>query len=69
MKRNDSAVRRETGVNLRDIRSGLLDFPDRNGNFEYFLCWKLGEKDVQYWHPIDEGFIGRKPLAVLAEYF
>lgn len=40
----------ETGVILRDLRSGLIDFPARQGNVEYYLCWRLGEKDIDYWH-------------------
>jgi hypothetical protein len=56
------------GVILRDIRTGLLDFPARDGHFEYFLCWRLEEKDIGYWHQVNDGFVGRRPLAVLAEY-
>ena len=59
----------DTGVILRDLRSGLLDFPAQEGEFEYLLCWRSGEKDIDYWHPINDGFSGRRPLAVLAEYF
>jgi len=59
----------ENGVILRDIRSGLLDFPARQGKLDYFLCWCLGEDDILYWHLVNDGFIGRKPLAILGEYF
>ncbi len=58
----------DTGVILRDIKSGLLDFPASEDNFEYFLCWRLGEDEISSWHPINEGFIGRRSLAVLNEY-
>lgn len=58
-----------TGVLLRDLRTGLLDFPAKQDNFNYFLCWKLSDTDVDYWHQTNDGFIGRRPLAVLAEYF
>lgn len=58
-----------TGVILRDIRNGLLDFPACTGDVHYFLCWKLGEKDIEYWHLCTDGFVGRRPLAVLDEYF
>ncbi|HEY9773258.1 MAG TPA: DUF2203 domain-containing protein [Planktothrix sp.] len=58
----------EIGVILRDIRTGLLDFPAREGAFEYFLCWKLDDEEISYWHPIHEGLRGRKPLSVLPEY-
>jgi hypothetical protein len=59
----------ETGVILRDLRTGLLDFPAKQGKFEYFICWKLSDPDVEYWHQVHDGFIGRRPLAVLSEYF
>jgi len=58
-----------TGVILRDLRTGLLDFPARQDNFDYFLCWKLSDTDIDYWHLQNDGFIGRRPLAVLSEYF
>lgn len=58
----------DCGAILRDLRSGLLDFPAREGEFEYFLCWRLSDDDISHWHLINDGFIGRKPLAVLIEY-
>jgi hypothetical protein len=57
------------GVILRDLRTGLLDFPARQDKFDYFLCWKLSDTDIDFWHLQNDGFIGRRPLAVLAEYF
>ena len=59
----------ETGVLLRDLRTGLLDFPARQEKFGYLLCWKLSDSDIESWHLINDGFIGRRPLAVLSEYF
>ncbi len=59
----------DCGVILRDIRSGLLDFPARKGKVDYFLCWRLGEKGIDFWHLENDGFQGRRPLAVLDEYF
>ena len=59
----------ECGVILRDIRSGLLDFPAKKGAVDYYLCWRLGERDIDYWHLENDGFQGRRPLAVLDEYF
>lgn len=58
----------EQGVMLRDLRSGLLDFPAREGSFEYLLCWRLSDPDITTWHLINDGFTGRKPLSVLIEY-
>jgi hypothetical protein len=59
----------DTGVILRDIKSGLLDFPARSNNFDYYLCWRLGESEIGYWHLTNDGFTGRKPLVVLEDYF
>ena len=58
-----------TGVILRDIRTGLLDFPAQQGDVEYFLCWQRSEEIIEHWHLANDGFAGRRPLAVLKEYF
>jgi hypothetical protein len=52
----------EAGVQVKDVDEGLLDFPARRGDEDVLLCWKLGEDEVTYWHGLDEGFAGRKPL-------
>ena len=52
----------QQGIVLRDPESGLVDFPARRGGEEIFLCWRLGEDRVGYWHGPDSGFAGRKPL-------
>lgn len=50
------------GVIVRDVESGLVDFPaDRDGQ-TVFLCWRLDEDAVAFWHPVDTGFGGRRPL-------
>lgn len=59
----------DLGVVLRDLRSGLLDFPAQKGDFEYLLCWRLADEDIEYWHLPNDGFVGRRTLAVLSEYF
>jgi hypothetical protein len=50
------------GAQIKSLEEGLLDFPARRGDEDVFLCWKLGEDEIRYWHGIDEGFAGRKPL-------
>jgi hypothetical protein len=50
------------GAQIKSLEEGLLDFPARRGDEEVLLCWKLGEDEIQYWHGVDEGFAGRKPL-------
>ncbi len=52
----------ETGCVVKDLEQGLLDFPSRRGDETVFLCWKLGEERIGYWHGLEEGFAGRKPL-------
>jgi hypothetical protein len=50
------------GVLVKDLDQGLLDFPSLRGDEEILLCWHVGEGDIQYWHGLEEGFAGRKPL-------
>ncbi len=50
------------GVELKDLETGLLDFPARMGGRDVLLCWKLGEPRVAHYHGLDDGFRGRKPL-------
>ena len=50
------------GVILRDPETGLIDFPARKEGRDIFLCWRLGEERVMFWHSPDTGFGGRQPL-------
>jgi hypothetical protein len=50
------------GIVLRDVEAGLVDFPAEREGRLVFLCWRLGEDDVAYWHDVDTGFPGRQPL-------
>ena len=52
----------ETGCLIKDLEVGLLDFPALIGNEEVYLCWKLGEDRIRFYHRQNEGFAGRKPL-------
>lgn len=52
----------EAGAQIKSLEEGLLDFPAIRGDEVVLLCWKLGEDEIGYWHGIDEGFAGRKPL-------
>jgi hypothetical protein len=49
-------------VELRDIATGLVDFPAELEGGPAYLCWRLGEETVGHWHRPDEGFAGRHPL-------
>lgn len=52
----------EWEIELRELSSGLVDFPTVMEGEEAYLCWRLGEPEVAYWHPRDTGFAGRRPL-------
>jgi hypothetical protein len=51
-----------TGVQVKDLDIGLLDFPCKVEGRTVLLCWKLGEKGITHWHTSSEGFAGRKPI-------
>lgn len=55
------------GVLLRDLDSGLVDFPARVRGMPIFLCWRAGETRVDYWHGPTEGYAGRKSIATIAD--
>ena len=53
----------DTGAQVKDINTGLLDFSALRNGREVFLCWKYGETDIAFWHEVDAGFAGRQPIA------
>jgi len=55
------------GCTLRDYERGLVDFPAIIEQQPAYLCWRMGEESVQFWHGPEEGFAGRKPLGVSKE--
>jgi hypothetical protein len=57
----------ERGIVLRDIPTGLIDFPALVSGRQAWLCWRLGEERVGFWHDTDEGFAGRRPLEALPD--
>src|SRR5215208_8317073 len=56
----------ELGITLREIETGLIDFPALVNGRQVWLCWRLGDDDVAWWHELSEGFSGRRPLAELS---
>ena len=56
-----------TGVVVKQLDQGLLDFPAKRFDQEIWLCWKEGETEVKFWHEKDSGFMGRKPISVSNE--
>jgi len=70
-QRRDESARRlkaaienvqEFGCLVKDLDIGLIDFPTLLNGVEVYLCWKLGESGIHFWHGVDEGFRGRKPI-------
>jgi hypothetical protein len=55
----------ERDVTLREIPTGLIDFPALANGRQIWLCWRLGEGPIEWWHEMDEGFAGRRLLADL----
>jgi hypothetical protein len=52
----------ELGALVKDLDRGLVDFPARRGEEDVLLCWEVGEDEIAFWHGLEEGFAGRKPL-------
>jgi hypothetical protein len=52
----------DTGVQIKDINIGLLDFPALRDGREVYLCWQYGEGDIAFWHEVEAGFAGRQPI-------
>lgn len=57
----------EIGCVVKDLDAGLVDFPALRDGREIFLCWKMGERRIEYWHGLDEGYAGRKPIDATEE--
>ncbi len=62
--RMSEAVRRieEAGGELKDLDLGLVDFLTLRAGQPVYYCWRLGEPEIRYWHGLEEGFAGRKPI-------
>jgi hypothetical protein len=52
----------DLGVLVKDFRTGLCDFPHLKDGRVIYLCWKMDEDSVRYWHEVDAGFAGRQPI-------
>jgi hypothetical protein len=55
------------GCELKDYQMGLVDFIGQHKGRDVYLCWKLGEEQVNHWHEINSGYSGRQPVSVLEE--
>lgn len=70
-QRKDTAARglksilesiQEIGCQLKDVETGLVDFPTLYRDKEVYLCWKLGEPGIAFWHHVEDGYRGRRPI-------
>lgn len=52
----------EHGAQVKDLDEGLIDFPALHDGETVLLCWKLDEDEIRYWHSVEDGFSGRRPL-------
>ncbi|MEA2515391.1 MAG: hypothetical protein QOF33_4087 [Thermomicrobiales bacterium] len=52
----------ELGIEIKDLDQGLIDFPSVRDRRIVYLCWRLGEGEIAYWHDLDTGFAGREPI-------
>ena len=50
------------GAEVKDADEGLIDFPALREGDEVLLCWKVGEPEIAFWHGLEEGFAGRRPV-------
>ena len=50
------------GAQVKDADEGLVDFPALRGDEEILLCWRLGEAEIAFWHDLEQGFAGRRPI-------
>lgn len=55
------------GCEVKDFQLGLVDFIGRHQGRDVYLCWKLGEAQIDHWHELDAGFAGRQPVSLLQE--
>ncbi|MDE3026353.1 MAG: DUF2203 domain-containing protein, partial [Acidobacteriota bacterium] len=55
----------EHGAEVKDLDEGLIDFPALHRSETVLLCWKLGEDEIRWWHRIEDGFAGRRPVEEL----
>lgn len=55
------------GIEIKDVDTGLIDFPSLHHGRVIYLCWRLGEVEIAYWHEITTGFAGRRPVSELAD--
>lgn len=54
----------EAGIDVKNVADGLLDFPCHVDGTPAYWCWRVGEAEIEWWHPRDTGFSGRQQIIV-----
>ena len=54
------------GCVVKDLNLGLVDFYSKHRSKEIFLCWRIGEEHIRYWHEVSGGYSGRRPISMLS---
>ncbi len=62
LSREDLAAILAAGIEVKSVRDGLLDFPTHIDGVAAYWCWRAVEEAIEWWHPRDSGFAGRKPV-------
>ena len=63
LKYNDLIGKIESaGCEIKGVREGLVDFPSIRSGREVYLCWRMPEKEIRFWHDMNSGFAGRQPI-------
>jgi hypothetical protein len=65
--REDLARVHATGCVIKDVETGLVDWPARSDGRDIWLCWRYGEKEVAFWHDVETGFSDRRPVSELPD--
>ena len=60
LSRDDLAALTNAGIEVKSVESGLIDFPTHVDGVEAYWCWRAGEDEIEWWHPRDAGFAGRR---------
>ena len=60
LSRDDFAALTSAGIEVKSVEDGLIDFPTHVDGVEAYWCWRAGEDEIEWWHPRDAGFAGRR---------
>jgi hypothetical protein len=62
LSRADAATLTSAGIEIKSLEDGLIDFPTTVDGVAAYWCWRVGEPEIEWWHPRDTGFSGRRPV-------